>query len=239
MTSFAADPPAGRLYHAERTVRGTDVTPAGQLRLDAIARYLQDAAEDDVAESRWDEPQDWLLRRCELVIGGYPCRGDEVRLRTFCSGLGPRWAQRTTTLSGKDGDLIQASALWVAIARQTGAPAQLSEEFRRVYGPSAQGRTVSARLTHPAPDPWLGQRPWPLRAADFDTAGHVNNAIAWAAAEDALAGLSWRPSRAESEYHRQILPGCEPGLIACHSPGGLDAWLVDGKDRLVSIRLAR
>lgn len=239
MTDFTPDPPAGRVYEVIRTVRGTDVTPAGELRLDAIARYLQEAAQDDVTDSAWTEPQDWLLRRCELAIAGYPVHGDQVRLRTFCSGLGPRWAERTTTLAGPAGDLIQATALWVAVDRQTGAPAPLSEEFRRVYGPSAQQRTVTSRLRHPAPGPDLASRPWPLRAADFDPAGHVNNSIAWAAAEDILAGLRWRPASAEAEYHRQILPGCEPALLTGHSPGRADAWLVTGQDRLVSLRLER
>jgi acyl-ACP thioesterase len=239
VTGFTPDPPSGRVYHAGRLVRGTDVTPAGQLRLDAIARYLQDVAEDDVKDAAWDEPQDWLLRRCELAIAACPARGEEVRLRTFCSGLGPRWAERTTTLAGPAGDLIQATALWVAIGALSGAPVPLSAEFRRIYGPSTQDRTVTSRLRHPAPGPDLVARPWPLRAADFDPAGHVNNSIAWAAAEDLLAGQGWRPARAEAEYHRQVLPGCEPGLAASHSPARLDAWLLAGTDRLASLRLSR
>ena len=38
------------MFTTARTVRGTDVTPAGRLRFDALARYLQDAAEDDLAD---------------------------------------------------------------------------------------------------------------------------------------------------------------------------------------------
>lgn len=235
---FAPDPAAGRVYATSRTVRTTDVTAAGRLRLDAIARYLQEAAEDDVTDAGWDEPYGWLLRRCSLTIGGFPRHGDQVRLRTFCSGLGPRWAERTTTLSGGNGDLIQARAVWVAIAVDTGSPAPLSPEFRRVYGPSAQGRKVSSRLSHPGPGGG-DRRPWPLRASDFDPAGHVNNTVHWAAAEDALAGLDWLPASAELEYSQPILPGCEPCLVVSHSPGGLDLWLMTGPDRLASARLAR
>jgi hypothetical protein len=49
--AFAREPAAGRVYSARRLVRSTEVTPAGWLRLDALARYLQAVAEDDLADS--------------------------------------------------------------------------------------------------------------------------------------------------------------------------------------------
>lgn len=234
---FAGDPAAGRTFTARRAVRSTDATPDGRLRLDGLARFLQEAAEDDVHDSGWDEGLAWLVRRCELRLRGFPRLGQVLTLRTFCSALGPRWAQRTTTVSAGDRDLIQASAVWVAVARDTGATVPLGPGFRAVYGPSADGRTVSARLCHRGPDPGLGARPWPLRAVDFDTAGHVNNSVHWAAAEDALAGAGWLPGRAEMEYHRPILPGCEPVLISERAGGQLRAWLTDGPGVLASARL--
>lgn len=148
---FLPDPVRGRVFTTARIVRSTDVTPAGRLRFDALARYLQEAAEDDLAGTGWDEPYDWLLRRCAVSVRGYPVRGEQVGLRTYCSATGPRWAERTTTLAGPAGDLIQARAVWVAIARLDGNPCPLGAEFHRLYGPSTAGRTVSARLSHPGP----------------------------------------------------------------------------------------
>ena len=113
-------------------------------------------------------------------------------------------------------------------------PVPLDESFQRVYGPSAGGGQVSARLTHPGLPGSAGGRPWPLRAADFDTAGHVNNAVHWAAVEDELGGLDWLPGRAELEYHRPILPGAEPELVTSREPGELRAWLREGPQRLAS-----
>jgi len=173
---FTPCPARGRVYAASRTVRAADVTPSGRLRLDAFARYLQEAAEDDVAEVGWQPPYDWLLRRCAVAARGYPAAGDRVTLRTFCTGTGPRWAERTTTLAGPAGDLMQATAVWVAVGRD-GAPAALGPGFHRRYGAAAGGRRVSARLTLPAPGPAAAGRPWPVRASDLDPAGHVNNAV--------------------------------------------------------------
>jgi acyl-ACP thioesterase len=225
------------VYATSRTVRSTDVTPAGRLRLDAFARYLQEAAEDDVTDTGWEAPYDWLLRRCAVSARGYPVRGDRVTLRTFCTGTGPRWAERTTTLAGPAGDLIQATAVWVAIGRG-GKPAELGPDFHRFYGEAAAGRQVSARLTLPAPSPSATGRAWPVRASDFDPAGHVNNAVHWEAAEDMLAGLDWLPAAAELEYHRPILPGDIPQLLASHAADQVLFWLVNGEGRLASGRLA-
>jgi hypothetical protein len=67
----------------------------------------------------------------------------------------------------------------------------------------------------------------------------VNNSVHWAAAEDVLAPLGWRPAGAEIEYQRPVLPGCEPVLQASHEDGQAWAWLSDGPRRLASIRLDR
>jgi acyl-ACP thioesterase len=217
---FRPEPPAGRVFTGTRPVRSTDVTPSGRFRLDALARYLQDVADDDVAATGWQAPYGWLLRRCAFVIRGYPRFGERLRLRTFCSATGPRWAERTTTVTGPGGDLIQAVAVWVAADLATGRPCPLGEEFHRIYGQAAQGRSVSARLSLPGPESALPDsgmagpgRDWPLRATDFDTAGHVNNSVHWAALEDVIAGVGWLPATAGLEYHRPIRPACRPRLL--------------------------
>jgi acyl-ACP thioesterase len=237
----------GRVFGSARTVRGGDVNADGRLRLDALARYLQDVAEDDVADAGLREPQDWVLRRCALTIGSFPGLGQALAVRTFCSGIGPRWAERTTTLASDAGELVRATAVWVAVARDTGGPVSLGPEFHRVYGASAGGRSLSARLSHPRPPgprgprcPSLdGGRPWPLRATDFDASGHVNNTVHWAAVEDALAGLGWLPASTELEYRRPVLPGLEPQLLVSPGADQAWAWLLDGTEVLASARLGR
>lgn len=239
---FAAEPSRGRVYAAARVVRSTDVNPAGRLRFDALARYLQAAAEDDLADAGWREPYAWLVRRTAVLIRGYPAHGDQLALRTFCSATGPRWAERVTTVTRSGRELMQARAVWAAVHRTDGRPAPLGAEFHRLYGRAAAGRAVSARLSHPGPPAAQASRPWPLRASDFDTAGHVNNAIHWAVAEDILAGLDWLPATAELEYRHPIRPGTEPQLVTSvtsQPPGQLRCWLLAGPRQLASGWLAR
>ena len=250
METFQPEPPSGRVYAARRIVRSTDVVPSGRLRLDALARYLQLAAEDDLADSGLTEPVLWLVRRCELRINALPVMGERLMLATFCSGTGPRWAERTTTLSGPDGrPLAQARAVWAAVSRADGRPVALSAEFLAVYAESAGGRVASVRLSHPRPGGTrpegngaaAGSRPtaWPLRAVDFDTAGHVNNSVHWAAVEEELATGDWVPSVAEMEYHRAIVPGCAPERVTERRDGETVLWLVADGRTLASARLSR
>jgi acyl-ACP thioesterase len=251
MQTFRPEPVSGRVYTTRRIVRSTDVVPSGRLRLDALARYLQTAAEDDLADSGLTEPVVWLVRRCEIRIGALPAMGERLRLATFCSGTGPRWAERTTTLSAADGGapLVQASAVWAAVAAADGRPVPLSADFLTVYGESAGGRVVSARLSHPRPATAVAggngsaiaspPRGWPLRAADFDTAGHVNNAVHWAVVEDELAASGWLPSVAEIEYHRAIVPGCTPQVVTDRREGETVLWLQAGQQVLASARLSQ
>jgi acyl-ACP thioesterase len=229
-----------RVFVSRRAVHGTDVGLDGRLRLDALARYLQAAAEGDLAGAGYPSTYDWVVRRCAVRVHAYPRLGQRLQVRTFCSAIGPRWAERTTTLTDADGDaeLVQATAVWAAVDSGTGRPSPLGPDFLRVYGPSAAGRTVSARLSHPRPPEGADGEPWPLRAADFDASGHVNNAVYWAAVEDAVARLGWLPALAEVEYHRPALPGCEPRLLSAAAPGEALAWLLTDGQRLASARMS-
>lgn len=236
--AFMAEPASGRVYSGRRIVRSTDVTVDGRLRLDALARYLQTVAEEDLAGSGLLSPAVWLVRRCAVTIRRLPLMGEPITLRTFCSGTGPRWAERTTTVAGGSGELLQATAVWASVSRDTGRPVPPGPEFRHVYGPSAAGRIASVRLSHGRPGEPGQERPWPLRTADFDTAGHVNNAITWAAVEDVLADHDgWLPRLAEVEYPRAIVRGCEPRLLTTSDASGLAMWLLDGDQPLSSARL--
>ena len=87
---LAEFPSDGRLVERSRRVRLGDVSTNGQLRLDALARYLQDVAADDVNDAGLAGA--WVLRRLLVEIKARPEFAVDVDLATFCSGSGPRWA---------------------------------------------------------------------------------------------------------------------------------------------------
>ena len=87
-------PPRGRRYRAHRTVRLADVDPAGELRLDAIARYLQDVASDDALDAGLPNPFGWIVRRTLIRVDHAARLGERVDLTTYCTGSGRSWAER-------------------------------------------------------------------------------------------------------------------------------------------------
>jgi acyl-ACP thioesterase len=163
----------------------SDVTPKGRARLDAVARYLQDIAHDDGIDAIGDDATAWVVRRTTLQVEQFPVFREGLKLATWASAAGSRWAERRTSITGSGGGSIEVTAVWVHVDLVTGRPKALPADFDRHYGEAVAGRTVSARLTHDGPPAGDGI-PWPLRFSDFDLLGHVNNAVYWAAVEEHL-----------------------------------------------------
>ena len=62
-------PAVGRSFAAQRRVRLADLDASGRVRLDAVARFLQDIAIDDVQETGWGMPEHlWFVRRIRLEV---------------------------------------------------------------------------------------------------------------------------------------------------------------------------
>jgi acyl-ACP thioesterase len=181
-----AVPNVGRVFSAERRVRLGDITTTGRLRLDALARYLQDVSNDDTRASGLTDPWDWLVRRTELVVHAWPQLDDLVTLQTFCGGIGPRWAERRVRVAAESGAVIDAATIWVSMDRKTGRPRPLSDSFHEIFAATASGRRVSARLDTPEVPDDPQRLAWSVRASDLDVLGHVNNTNYWAGVEEVL-----------------------------------------------------
>ena len=225
---FVSLPERGRRYEDDRVVRLGDVTVSGRLRLDALVRYLQDIAGDDVRDAGIDAP--WVMRRIALEVGDLPRFGDTVGLVTFCSGTGSRIAERRTTASVDGRVAVEAVAIWVYVDGTSGRPAPLEDWFFDLYGEAAAGRRVSGRLRLPAPPSDAESRQWPLRASDFDVLGHVNNAAYWEPIEDELARTSGgrRIVTAELEHKAPVEPGEALDLRTVVDGDALAVWLTSG-----------
>ena len=137
-----------RRYTASRRVRLSDVSPKGRLRLDAVARYLQDIAGDDGHDAIGAEADPWIVRRTTIAVDRFPVLREELTVTTWASAAGARWAERRTSIAGDQGGLAEAAALWVYVDVDSGRPKRLTDAFWQHYGESVGERTVHARLTH-------------------------------------------------------------------------------------------
>jgi acyl-ACP thioesterase len=224
-------PARGRTFRAARRVRLADADPSGRLRLDALARFLQDVGNDDIADAGGDVEEPWVARRSTVVAPVWPRLGEMVTVTTFCGGLGGRWAERRSSLVGEHGARVEVAALWVHLDPVTGRPSKLPAWFLEAYAEAAGGRHVGARTRLGPPPPVTEDRPWPLRATDLDVLGHVNNASTWAPVEDECARRGLVPREAELEFGAALDPGDDVRLrVAPAGDGELRLWLAVGDD---------
>jgi acyl-ACP thioesterase len=227
VAELVARPARGRVVGLQRVVGLADTRPDGSLRLDALARHAQDVADRDAVDAALGGRGVWLVRRVVVAVDRAPRLREEVQVDTWCSGIGPRWAERRTDWTEGGVVVVRAAALWVHVDSERRAPAPLPDAFTATWGTTAGGRRVSARLVHAPPDPRADVTAWPLRAVDLDVIGHVNNAAYWAPVEEELARRSSpRVARAELEFRAGIRAGEE---VACHvapQPDGFALWLL-------------
>ncbi len=224
-------PDVGRAFVTTRPARFGDLSPGGRLRLDAIARYVQDIASDDTTDAGLENDMAWVARRTAVELRTTPGFREPLTLTTFCSGSGGRWAERRVSIIGGRGASIETVSLWVHLDAESHRPTPLPDDFQEIYGQAAAGRTVSARLQHPADVPPATSRtPWSLRFTDFDLLGHVNNAATWALVEEAVVARRHLrpPFRAELEYRLPLEQGDQVEIAALdHPDGSLSLWMTE------------
>lgn len=216
----------GRRFHTSRRVRLADADPSGRLRLDALARFVQDVGNDDTADAGHDATTPWITRKTTVEVDRWPRIGERLEITTWCGGIGSHYAERRTTLASSTGT-VEVAATWVHVDDR-GRPARLPQWFHETYAAAAEGRVIKARLQHPPPPPGAAAQPWPVRWADLDVVGHVNNAAYWEAVEEVAHQRGVIPSFAEVEYSGGIDAGDQVTLLV----EGDGLWLVvDGSVR--------
>jgi len=92
-SELSPEPGIGRVYRSTLKIRLSDAAQDGRLRLDAMARYMQDVASDDVADADADDDAyTWVVRRTVIDVVSPFGADSAVALSTWASATGPRWA---------------------------------------------------------------------------------------------------------------------------------------------------
>ena len=199
-----------------------DCAPSGRVRLDALARFVQDIAYADADAVGLSRSAAWVVRRTRMRVERFPRFGELLELATFCSGLGRMWAERRTTITGDADGEVEVVSLWVHLDPISGRPTPLTEEEIAVWGESTAGRKVTARLRHPGPEAVEDSFAWSFRRTECDLAGHINNAAyLQPLEEELLQGGDLESIDVEIEYRSPAQAGDK--LVLCR---GTRRWIV-------------
>jgi acyl-ACP thioesterase len=227
---FVAPSGRGRAFSGQFRVRLGDADENGVIRLDGVARILQDVATDDWEDTGLESTDTWVVRRTTIRVaedGHWPRYTEVLTVTTWCGGVGAAWAERRTDLASRGKVLIEVAALWVPVD-PTGHPVRIKPAFYDVYGEAMQGRKVSGRVSSPEVSADAARQAWPLRRADLDVVGHVNNAAVWQAVIEVVASpVSW----VSVTHHGAIAQGDDVEIA--HVPGSL-CLVVDGQVRVTA-----
>jgi acyl-ACP thioesterase len=214
MIELVPEPPTGRVFEGSLQPGVADVTGSGRTRLDAIARWLQEIARQDLDDAGFGGRGVWIVRRTRIRVKSFPRYDQTLTLRTFCSGIGRFSAERRTVIRGGEASVDTVSR-WICFDPEGARPQRFDDDFKAAYAETAGERDANVRVRHPGPpeggaagDP----EPWLFRATDLDVADHVNNSHYWGPLEQALLGAPEPQSfDGEVEHREPALAG--PALL--------------------------
>ncbi|NKY50198.1 acyl-[acyl-carrier-protein] thioesterase [Nocardia vermiculata] len=225
-----ACPDEDRAFHEQWPVRLGDTDANQRLRLDAVARYLQDIGYDHLkVVDEGELHQGWIVRRTVIDVLRPIEFGDQVQLRRWPSALSNRWCTMRIQVRSENGGLIESEMFLIHVDLEAGRPARMSDRFMApmlavTTEHRLQWRAALQADAAAAAETW----PFPLRVTDIDHYGHVNNAVHWEAVEEALAripGAPAAPYRVILEHAGPVMAGDDVLIRAWRGGGTLQVQL--------------
>jgi acyl-ACP thioesterase len=232
-------PATGTPFETGWPVRLADTDRDQRLRLDAVARYLQDIGFEHLdAVEDGDTHRGWVVRRTVIDVLKSIEFGEHVTLRRWCSALSNRWCNMRVQICGSKGGLIETEGFLIHFGTESGVPARMSDRFMAPMLASTTDHRLrwKAALIDPMPsagDTGVQELTFPLRVADFDWLDHVNNAVYLSALEEFLAthaDLMAGPHRTVVEYAKPLKAGEQVRLVGRRDGAALGVWFAVGDE---------
>ena len=234
-----------RYFEAAYRVRTGDVDQDMRVRLDAVARYLQDVANDNIeATELGDSDPFWIVRRTVVDVIRPISWPATVTAQRWCGSLSTRWTNMRVRLTAehetnrfnpepREAGLIETEAFWINVNDQ-GMPSRISDDAFELLSSMTDEHRLRWKSLNPekAPDAEgasADDREHVLRSTDFDPFKHLNNAAYLEAIEDELVehpDLVDAPHRVVIEYLRPIVPGTRLVLRRVREDDRLTVWLM-------------
>ncbi|MBX9641181.1 MAG: acyl-[acyl-carrier-protein] thioesterase [Mycobacteriaceae bacterium] len=221
-------PDEGYVYQTHWQMATSDINEHRRLRLDGVARYIQEVGAQHLADAELAEVHPhWLVLRTVIDVLEPIEIPSEITFRRWCAGLSSRWCDMRVQLEGDQGGRIETQGFWICMNKDTLTPSRLTDYCVERFGSTTDNHRLKWR-------PWVTEHvqagtdtAFPLRRTDIDLFEHVNNTIYWHGVHEILAEypeLENNPYRAVLEYRSPIKYG-EPLTIRSERSG--DAVRID------------
>lgn len=238
-----------KFYTADYRVRTGDIDQDMRVRLDGIARYLQDVANDNIAALPFaDTDPFWIIRRTVIDVIEPITWPSDFTVERWCSALSTRWTNMRVRINAvsetnrfnsevRPNGLIETEAFWINMT-ESGLPARISDLAMETLEAMTDEHRLRWKAMNPgkAPDAAdldLPDREHVLRITDFDPFKHLNNAAYFEAVEDELVAhpdLLAKPHRAVIEYLRPIRPNTRVTIRRQRVGDTLFLWVMTPDD---------
>lgn len=213
---LSPSPEDGYVYRTAWRVATGDIDGNLGLRLDSVARYIQEVgAENLVDAGEAEEHPHWLVQRTVIDVIEPLDFPNEVSFSRWCSALSTRWCTMRVDLVGSDGGRIETEGFWIAINERTLTPQRVSDTLIDTFASTTSEHRLRWRPWLTDPEDVEVVRPFALRRTDIDVFEHVTNTAYWHAIHEVMAAepdVCKPPYRAVVEYRKPIPYGDEVTL---------------------------
>jgi acyl-ACP thioesterase len=205
---LAAMPDAGYVYRTSWPIATGDIDDQLHLRLDGVARYIQEVGAENLADTGEAEAHPhWIVNRTVIDVIEPIKWPSEVTFSRWCSALSIRWCTMRVDLVGSEGGRIETEGFWIAINADTLTPSRVSDTLTAKFASTTTEHRLKWRKWLDNPDVVDTVMPFALRRTDIDFFQHVTNASYWHAIHEVIAehpDVCEAPYRAVVEYRKPI-----------------------------------
>ncbi|SON61823.1 hypothetical protein MSIMFI_03342 [Mycobacterium simulans] len=227
-------PGSGYVYQTGWRVATSDIDERRRLRLDGVARYIQEVGAEHLADAGLAAVHPhWIVLRTVIDVIEPIALPSDITFRRWCAALSTRWCSMRVRLEGSDGGRIETEGFWICVNKDTLTPSRLVDDCIARFGSTTDNHRLKWRpwLTEPVQDG--AEAPFPLRRTDIDPFEHVNNTVYWHGVHEILGQvpeLERAPYRAVLEYRSPIKLGEPVTIRSEHRDGSVRMHFTVGDD---------
>lgn len=237
--ALAPVPGSGHIFDVTRRLGTVDMDENQNLRIDGIARQIQDAGVDHLVhcEALESHPH-WIARRTVIDVVRPIAWPAQLRLRRWCSGISPRWCNMRVRIDSDGGGLVETEGFWIHMNKETMSPSRVDDKFFDLLSTTTDEHRLRWQQWLTAPLPETPGTRFPLRRTDVDHFQHVTNTSYWHAVHEFASeadDLTRSPHRFVLEYNKPIRYGESLDLHTSRTADALTLWFaVDGEVRAIA-----